>query len=155
MPAPRKYPSELRERAVRLVGEAREQEPELSLNGAVLRIGPRVGVNKDTLRGWCKQAVDPGPPRATRRSSSCYARRSRSSNAPTRSCWRRRVSLRGSSTRDCRGDAFHRRAPRSQDGGVALGGRADLRGADEARLWDRPIDVLRREDSSVLAAVGA
>ena len=61
MPAPRKYPSELRERAKRLVQEAREQEPELSLNQAVLRIGPRVGVNPDTLRGWCKQAdIDAG-----------------------------------------------------------------------------------------------
>ena len=61
MPAPRKYPPELRERSVRLVLEAREQEPGLSLNGAVMRIGPRVGVNKDTLRGWCRQAeVDAG-----------------------------------------------------------------------------------------------
>src|SRR6059036_3380625 len=61
MPAPRKYPRELRERSVRLVLEAREQEPELSLNAAVLRIGPRVGVNKDTLRGWSKQAdIDGG-----------------------------------------------------------------------------------------------
>ena len=56
MPAPKKYPPELRERAVRLVLEAREHEPELSLNAAVVRIGPRVGVNKDTLRTWCKQA---------------------------------------------------------------------------------------------------
>jgi transposase len=61
MAAPRKYPQELRERAVRLVLEAREQEPELSLNAAVVRIGPRVGINKDTLRGWCKQAeIDSG-----------------------------------------------------------------------------------------------
>jgi transposase-like protein len=61
MPAPRKYPPELRERAVRLVLEAREQEPKLSLNAAVVRIGPRVGVNVDTLRGWCKQAeIDTG-----------------------------------------------------------------------------------------------
>jgi transposase-like protein len=61
MPAPRKYRNELRERAQRLVREAREQEPELSLNAAVLRIGPRVGVNPDTLRGWCKRAdVDAG-----------------------------------------------------------------------------------------------
>jgi hypothetical protein len=50
MPAPRKYPNELRERAKRLVQEAREQEPDLSLNAAVLRIGPRVGVKPDTLR---------------------------------------------------------------------------------------------------------
>ncbi len=61
MAAPRKYPQELRERAVRLVLEAREQEPDLSLNAAVVRIGPRVGINKDTLRGWCKQAeIDSG-----------------------------------------------------------------------------------------------
>jgi transposase len=61
MPAPRKYPDELRERAVRLVIEARDQEPGLSLNAAVKRIGPRVGVNPDTLRGWCKQAdIDAG-----------------------------------------------------------------------------------------------
>ena len=37
--------------------QAREQEPELSLNAAVVRIGQRVGVNADTLRGWCKQAA--------------------------------------------------------------------------------------------------
>jgi transposase len=55
MPAPRKYPNGLRERAQRLVDEAREQDQTLSLNATVLRIGPRVGVNPDTLRGWCKQ----------------------------------------------------------------------------------------------------
>ncbi len=61
MPAPRKYPSELRDRAQRLVQEARAQERGLTLNAAVLRIGPRVGVNPDTLRGWCKQAaIDAG-----------------------------------------------------------------------------------------------
>ncbi len=61
MPAPRKYPQELRERAQRLVAEAREQEPELTLNAAVNRIGQRVGVKPDTLRGWCKQAdIDAG-----------------------------------------------------------------------------------------------
>ncbi len=61
MPAPRKYPPELRERAQRLVREAREQEPDLSLNAAVIRIGQRVGVNPDTLRGWVKQAdIDGG-----------------------------------------------------------------------------------------------
>lgn len=57
MPAPRKYPNELRERAQRLVVEARQQDPELSLNQVVKRIGERVGVNPDTLRGWCKQAA--------------------------------------------------------------------------------------------------
>ena len=61
MPAPRKYPPELRERAMRLVSEARKESPELSLNAAVVRIGQRVGVKPDTLRGWCKQAaIDAG-----------------------------------------------------------------------------------------------
>jgi len=61
VPAPRKYPQELRERAMRLVHEAREQDPGLSLNAAVVRIGQRAGVNPDTLRGWCKQAdIDSG-----------------------------------------------------------------------------------------------
>ena len=61
MPAPRKYPQELRERAVRLVSEAMAAEQGLSLNAAVLRIAPRVGVVPDTLRGWCKQhRIDAG-----------------------------------------------------------------------------------------------
>ena len=61
MPAPRKYPQELRERAMRLVAEARREDPELSLNAAVVRIGQRVGVNADSLRGWSKQAeIDAG-----------------------------------------------------------------------------------------------
>ena len=32
------------------------EDPELSLNAAVQRIGPRVNVVPDTLRGWVKQA---------------------------------------------------------------------------------------------------
>jgi len=61
MPAPRKYPLELRERSVRLVVEAMAEDPSLSMNGAVKRVGPRVGVVPDTLRGWVKQSqVDSG-----------------------------------------------------------------------------------------------
>jgi len=50
----------LRERAIRLVAQAREPEPEpepeLRLTAAVVRIGQRTDVNPDTLRGWCQQA---------------------------------------------------------------------------------------------------
>lgn len=61
MPAPRKYPDELRERALRLVEEAMKDDPRLSLNAAVHRIGPRVGIVADTLRGWAKQRrIDTG-----------------------------------------------------------------------------------------------
>ena len=46
---------------MRLVQEARKEAPELSVNQAVIRIGQRVGVNPDTLRGWVKQAqIDAG-----------------------------------------------------------------------------------------------
>ena len=41
MPAPKKYPQELRERAMRLVQEARKEDPELPLNAAVVQIGQR------------------------------------------------------------------------------------------------------------------
>lgn len=57
MPAPRKYTPELRERAMRPVAEARKEDPELSLNVAVIWVGQCVGVNANTLRGWCKQAA--------------------------------------------------------------------------------------------------
>lgn len=61
MPAPRKYPLELRERSVRLVIEAMAEDPSLSMNAAVKRVGPRVGVVPDTLRGWVKQSnIDSG-----------------------------------------------------------------------------------------------
>ena len=46
---------------MRLVSEAMVENRSLSLNAAVSRIGPRVGVVPDTLRGWVKQArIDRG-----------------------------------------------------------------------------------------------
>ena len=46
---------------MRLVAEARAEDPDLSLTAAVKRVGGRIGVNADTLRGWCKQAeIDAG-----------------------------------------------------------------------------------------------
>ena len=66
MPAPRKYPNELRERAIRLVRRPARQDPSLSLNAAVVRIGAAGrGDTRTRLRGWCKQAV--GRRRAARR----------------------------------------------------------------------------------------
>jgi transposase len=55
MPEGRKFPPELRERAIRLVREAREQDPGLSIHAAVQRIGPMVGASPDTLRTWYRQ----------------------------------------------------------------------------------------------------
>ena len=48
MAAPRRYPDELRERAMRLVAEAREEDPELSLTAVVKQIATRVGIVPDT-----------------------------------------------------------------------------------------------------------
>lgn len=54
MPAPEKYPDELRERATRLVVEARRDPA--SAVGAIRRIADQLGVHPEALRSWVKQA---------------------------------------------------------------------------------------------------
>jgi transposase len=57
--APRKYPDELRERAVRMVFEVREQSGQP--RGGVARVAKHLGINPETLRNWVNQVeVDDG-----------------------------------------------------------------------------------------------
>jgi transposase len=59
MPAPKRYPDELRERAVRMVFQVREESGQQL--GAVARVADQLGVNRETLRNWVRQAeIDAG-----------------------------------------------------------------------------------------------
>ena len=69
MPAPRRYPQELCDRAVRMVFEVRQQTG--GQPGAIARVADQLGVNRESLRNWVKQAeIDggqrPGIPTAER-----------------------------------------------------------------------------------------
>lgn len=60
MPAPRKYPNELRERSVRLVSQMRQEQPQES-HRAISTVAKRLDVHPATLRLWVNQAeVDKG-----------------------------------------------------------------------------------------------
>jgi len=59
MPKLRKYPPELKDRAVRLVLAARDEDG--GRRGACARVGQQLGINADTLRGWVQRAeIDEG-----------------------------------------------------------------------------------------------
>lgn len=59
MSAPRKYPQELRDRALRMVFEVRQQTG--GQPGAIARVAEQLGIHREALRGWVRQAeIDTG-----------------------------------------------------------------------------------------------
>ena len=59
MAAPRKYPDELRERAIRMAVDLRRDPA--TKGGALKRVGDQLGINPETLRNWVAQAeIDEG-----------------------------------------------------------------------------------------------
>jgi transposase len=50
MPAPRKYSDEIRDRAVRMVLQVQKESGHRY--GAIASVATKLGVNRETLRGW-------------------------------------------------------------------------------------------------------
>ena len=110
-PSQWRYPPELRERAVRMVQQATEESGERF--GVITRVARQLGIGTESLRSWVRQAeVDgglrPGISSQDKSGSLRWNARCVSCAGPMRSCGRRRLSLRPSSTAVVRGDPLHR-----------------------------------------------
>jgi transposase len=139
-PSQRRYPPELRERATRLVLEAKASGERY---GVVSRVARQLGIEPETLRHWAAKAeVDeglrPGVPTRRRRGSLSSSGRTGSCGERTRYCRQQRLSSGRRSTADKRGSQLHRRPQRPGDRRSPLGGRADLQGTAL-----RPLGLLR------------
>lgn len=108
MGAPRKYPAELRERALRLY---RESEPK----PVIRKLAEQLGIHHEALRTWIRQdqadhgeRFDRPPPPRSRNCAGC-AVRTQSSSASTRCCGRPALISPRRSARPEGGRELHRR----------------------------------------------
>ncbi|MFI5081529.1 MAG: IS3 family transposase [Streptosporangiales bacterium] len=84
MGAARKYPDELRDRAVRLVLDL-VKDQDASVTAACRKVGGELGIKADTLRGWAKQAqIDRGMRPGTTSADSARIRALERENAELR-----------------------------------------------------------------------
>lgn len=106
-----RYSPEVRERAVRLVQEARKEHP--SQWAAIESIAPKIGCAAQTLHDWVKRhEVDTGRRDGIttdeRERMKALERRTRSSVRPTKFCgWPVRFSRRRSSTASRRSEGIY------------------------------------------------
>ena len=112
----KRYPVELRERAVRMVTEIRsDHESEWA---AMTQVSQLLGIGTpETVRKWCRQAqVDAGKRPGVSTEEAAELKRLKRENAelsvPTRSCGARRLSSRPNSTGHSADRGLHRRARR-------------------------------------------
>ena len=104
----KQYPDELKERAVRMVGKLRHADP--NDQGVIARVARQLGVGKESLRAWVKQAaVDAGHQHEVTAEEYDELVTLRKENKELR---RANAHPSGGSTADARSSRFHRRPPR-------------------------------------------
>ncbi len=132
----RRYPVELRERAVRMVAEIRADHD--SEWAAMTQVASLLGIRTpETVRRWCRQVdVDAGVRPGVTTEESAELKRLKRENAELK---RANAILKAASPR--------RRS--------ATGCRADLRPAQRAGRQDHPVDLLRAPRPSADRPAGA
>src|SRR5215203_5968980 len=82
---PKQFPAEFRQRALRLLGEARQQEQYETEWAAIQAVASRLGVNSETLRKWLRRSeVDAGTRPGTTSEELAEIRRLKRENAELR-----------------------------------------------------------------------
>ena len=148
MPAPRKYPDELRQRAIRMVLDAKT-DPDTA-RGAIRRVADQLGISRETLRGWVRRTeIDNGqrPGTTTDDTDRIHALEKENRELPglTRSSDPPRLFSRRSSTAPCADLQIHQLAQ------GRLWGRGDLPGTTQRRCEDHPVHLLRTHHQTTIS----